>query len=170
MALKGRAAANLLFAEYLPSMAKGFKARPPETVRIDVAATCNLRCRHCPTGIRYGDRSVSRGLMGEDVFDQIVTQIAKVKSLKGAIFYLSGEPLMHPNLPDFLTRIKRETWVRNTAFVTNGMLVDGEICRKLSHVDVDRISISIDGRSPEENDFIRRGSSYEKVREQKEPR
>jgi len=134
------------------------RAASPDKIRIDISSLCNLRCRHCPTGTTGRDR----GIMGEDVFNTIIEQIKNLP-IYYAVFYVSGEPLMNKSIFDWLKRIKSETNVKTTAFVTNGMLMSESVSRSLANSYVDQITVSIDGATPEENDLIRRGSSYKIV-------
>jgi radical SAM protein with 4Fe4S-binding SPASM domain len=60
--------------------------------------------------------------------------------------------------------VREETQVASVKFVTNGMMLNEKWCDEIAAADVDRIHISIDGRSPEENDRIRVGASYETIR------
>jgi sulfatase maturation enzyme AslB (radical SAM superfamily) len=62
-------------------------------------------------------------------------------------------------------RVKEETQVTTVKFVTNAMLLNEKWCDEIAAANVDGIHISIDGRSPEENDRIRVGASYERVRD-----
>ncbi len=153
---------------YLKFLLRGFRADLPLWTRIEVSAICNLGCRHCPTGQRHLQTTAGarrKGLMSEAVFDRIVDQLKKIPSVQTACFYLGGEPLLNPRLPEMLRRIKAETTVSETRFNTNGMLLDAHVCDQLLKSNVDLIRISIDGRSPEENDAIRVGSNYERIRE-----
>jgi len=60
-------------------------------------------------------------------------------------------------------RVKEETEVGEVFFNTNGMLLDEETCRLLAEAGFDKIHLSVDGRSPEENDRIRAGAKYQGI-------
>jgi radical SAM protein with 4Fe4S-binding SPASM domain len=133
----------------------------PQRIRIETSSACNLRCRHCPTGVDY--KGIDRAIMSMETFNKIIDQIKQLKIIHDSVLYLGGEPLMNKNFPLMCKRIKEETSITRTLFNTNGMLLTEEICKELSMANVDQIGISIDGRSPEENDHIRKGSDYATV-------
>jgi len=138
-------------------------ALEPSRVRIESSSACNLRCRHCSTGASYGDGS--RQLMSRELFDHVVAELRSNEALVSCVMYLGGEPLMNPRLASMIRRLRDETTATQIHFVTNAMLVTEEKARDLALSGVDKIFVSIDGRTPEENDELRRGSRYETVRE-----
>ena len=133
----------------------------PRRIRIETASACNLRCQHCPTGTNY--RGTVRDIMDMAMFDTVLCQMKEMPILRDVVFYLGGEPLLNKNLPLMCRRVKEETNVAYTQFNTNGMLITEEICQQLAEAKVDKIGVSIDGISPEENDEIRRGARYETI-------
>jgi hypothetical protein len=78
--------------------------------------------------------------------------------------YLGGEPLLNKHHATMCRRVKEETQVSTVKFVTNATLLNEKWCGEIAAANVDGIHISVDGRSPEENDRIRVGASYETVR------
>ncbi|MFH1019049.1 MAG: radical SAM protein [Pseudomonadota bacterium] len=133
----------------------------PRRIRIETSSACNLRCQHCPTGTNYN--GAERNIMSMEMYDDILRQMKAMPILKEVIFYLGGEPLLNKNLSVMCRRVKEETKVTLTQFNTNGMLVTEELCRQLAGAMVNKILVSIDGISPEENDEIRRGSHYAEI-------
>ncbi|MBU0675241.1 MAG: radical SAM protein [Proteobacteria bacterium] len=130
----------------------------PRRIRIEVSSVCNLRCQHCPTGTNY--RGAMRQLMPMATFDRVLAQLKELPVASDGIFYLGGEPLLHKELPLMCRRIKEETGIHYTHFTTNAMLLNEEICRGLATAKLDRILVSVDGRSPAENDRVRQGADY----------
>lgn len=133
----------------------------PLRIRIETSSACNLRCQHCPTGLNY--QRGNRGIMGMKLFHHILEQMRNMPFLQDCVLYLGGEPLLNKNLATMCRLVKEQTPVKYTLFNTNAMLISNEICDELSQSGVDIIEISIDGHSPEENDFIRRGSKYDLI-------
>ncbi|MFZ5775068.1 MAG: tetratricopeptide repeat protein [Thermodesulfobacteriota bacterium] len=133
----------------------------PRRLRIESASACNLRCRHCPTGLDYN--ATNRTVMTPELFDTLIQQMRGIRNIIDCVLYLGGEPLLNRNLAQMCRRVKEETSVTTTSFNTNAMLVTEEICRQLQGARVNRIQISVDGRSPDENDQIRQGSCYATV-------
>ncbi|AWJ94038.1 radical SAM protein (plasmid) [Azospirillum baldaniorum] len=135
----------------------------PMRVRLESSSACNLRCRHCTTGVAY--HSTERRLLKPELFERILQDLKGIEALVSCVMYLGGEPLMNPQLERMIRRLRDETSIDQIHFVTNAMLVTEERCRELADSGVARIIVSIDGRSPEENDAIRRGSHYPTVRQ-----
>jgi radical SAM protein with 4Fe4S-binding SPASM domain len=155
-----RPAEMVAFAPMLPD---GHIVTSAFRVRIEASSACNLRCRHCPTGVSY--TGTERRLMKAEVFERVIESLQQLRELSSCVMYLGGEPLLHPQLAALCRRVVDETSVTQLHFNTNAMLLTEEKCRELAGSGVTRICVSIDGRSPEENDRLRRGASYETVRE-----
>lgn len=134
----------------------------PTHIRIETASACNLRCQHCTTGVAY--KSTDRRVMSMETFERVLEQVRTLPTLHTAIMYLGGEPLLNKHHATMCRRVKAETQIRTVKFVTNAMLLNERWCEEIAAANVDGIHISIDGRSPEENDRIRVGASYETVR------
>ena len=135
----------------------------PTRVRIEPSNICNLKCQHCPTGTKYG--KIDREIMSMELFEIILAQLKQLRALRECVLYLGGEPLLNKNLSKMSQMIKKETSVSRVMINSNGMLVTPELAEELAQSGIDEIRISIDGRSPEENDYIRQGSNYNKVKE-----
>lgn len=134
----------------------------PTMIRIETASSCNLRCQHCTTGVAY--ESTDRRVMSMDTFELVIRQLQDLPTIKKAAMYLGGEPFLNRNHALMCRRIKAETGITTTKFVTNATLLTDRICADIAASSVDSISISIDGRSPEENDVIRERGRYETIR------
>ena len=134
----------------------------PTHIRIETASVCNLRCQHCTTGVAY--KSTDRRVMSMATFERVLDQVRTLPTVRTAIMYLGGEPLLNKHHATMCRRVKEETQVTTVKFVTNATLLNEKWCGEIAAANVDGIHISIDGRSPEENDRIRAGASYETVR------
>ena len=135
----------------------------PTHIRIETASACNLRCQHCTTGVAY--KSTDRRVMSMDTFERVLDQVRTLPTLRTAIMYLGGEPLLNKHHATMCRRVKAETQIGTVKFVTNAMLLTEKWCDEIAAANVDGIHISIDGRSPEENDRIRVGACYERIRD-----
>lgn len=150
---------------YLPVLLRGGRANPFEQIRIEASSICNLRCQHCPTGTWSNQQRNFRGLLDPGLFENLIGQLKEMPQVQGACMYFGGEALINKKLPEMLLRLKQETNIKHTWLSTNGMLLDEEMALRLVASGVDKMAISIDGRSPEDNDRLRLGASYVKVRE-----
>lgn len=135
----------------------------PTHVRIETASVCNLRCQHCTTGVAY--KSTDRRVMSMDTFARVLEQVRNLPTIRTAIMYLGGEPLLNKHHATMCRRVKTETQVQTVKFVTNAMLLTEKWCEEIAAANVDGIHVSIDGQSPEENDRIRVGASYDRIRD-----
>ncbi len=149
----------------IPAFRDGYRAPLPKSIRIEPASACNLRCSHCPTGWKGNVGDPNRDIMKPDLFERVLSEVKKTATLKGAVFYFAGEPLLNRWLPDMLKRIKAETSVVHTSFSTNGMLLNDKAVDTIEDTGVDLIHVSIDGNTPDENDQIRVRSNYTRVKD-----
>lgn len=138
--------------------------KPPlKFLHIESSSACNLRCKYCVVGQNY--QCIERSILSEEVLDRAIEIINQSPELKIVQISGLGEPLTNPNFCHILERIEKETKIRIVWFFTNGMLLTREVAKQISKSKLYlRIIISIDGATPEENDFYRKGSEYRVVR------
>ena len=134
-------------------------ARPLEAY-IEVAARCNLRCQMCPIIVdpRYQSGSGFPALLSEEMFDRLAPVFP---TLKRAYLFGLGEPILHPRLVDFTERLARagvEVWI-----TTNATLIDQEKADALARAGLTRVSVSIDGGTPQTYERIRQRGKWEDV-------
>lgn len=72
---------------------------------IDVVGGCNLRCPTCPVG---NQSEMPKGLMSPQLFSKILEKICLEKPTPSPDIWLFNwsEPLLNPNLPDFIQEIR----------------------------------------------------------------
>ncbi len=130
----------------------------PKVLRLEPASACNFKCVHCPTGL---DMNPNVGIMSWEIFLRVFEKI-KNYSFRVIVLYHGGEPFLNPNLIRMAQALRpiaeRIEFNSNASILTNGII------DKILEADViDRISFSIDGNSPEENDKIRVGANFSKI-------
>lgn len=130
----------------------------PDVLRVEPSGSCNLKCIHCPTGLGIGEQG---WVMKEDVFRIVLNEI-KNNSYRVVVLYHGGEPLLNKNIYKWIEEVK-SLGVEKVKIVSNGILLNKIKSRKLIESGLDEIEISLDGNSAQENDFIRKGSSFNKV-------
>jgi MoaA/NifB/PqqE/SkfB family radical SAM enzyme len=101
---------------------------------------CNLSCAYCN---EYDD--VSKPIPLEVMF-QRVDKLAELGAT--AITLSGGEPLLHPELEQILSRIRRHGAL--TGLITNGYLLTRERIQKLNQAGLEYLQISIDNIQPDE--------------------
>lgn len=113
-------------------------------LRISVIDRCNLRCHYCmPLHVKFFDP--------KDVlsFDEIIT-VVKVAQRLGveSVRITGGEPLVRPQLPQLIYRLKHECALKEIALTTNGMLLE-LLAQDLKEAGLDRINVSVDTLRPD---------------------
>jgi radical SAM protein with 4Fe4S-binding SPASM domain len=80
------------------------------------------------------------------------------------IHLTGGEPLLKPELFPLLNDLDQQSVVEELGIITNGLLIDQEMMRKLSCFSkLKKIKISLDGGDAKTNDLIRQKGVFEKV-------
>ncbi len=123
---------------------------------------CNLRCRHC----YQEDFSTKYDLDWKGLQKLSDNLLSTLKEWdQGACIHLTGgEPLLKPELFPLLEHLDRKPIVEELGIITNGLLIDRELLRKLSlYSKLRKIKVSLDGADPEINDLIRPKGTFEKV-------
>lgn len=133
----------------------------PPVIRIEPASSCNLRCKHCPTGL---DAS-PKGLLSRTLFFKILTQLENhVSQISTVVLYHGGEPLLNPDIFYFISELKNVK-VKKIKMVTNGKMLDKDKILEVINSGLDEIEISLDGLGVEDSNGIRRRSDATKILE-----
>jgi MoaA/NifB/PqqE/SkfB family radical SAM enzyme len=133
------------------------KIRRWRLLQVESALACNLRCIMCPWK-EFREGAHERGIMRQEVWESIWPHLNEVKSVD---FTGGGEPLLQPRLAEWIGNAK--SCGCETGVLTNGLLLNREMAKKLIAAGLNWICVSIDGASKEEYERIRGGSSFEKV-------
>ena len=116
---------------------------------------CNIRCRHC-----FMDAGESKqNELSSDEWFKIIDYWGDLAK-ESRIIFTGGEPLLHPDLIQFVKRAKEKKLT--VELFSNGTLINKEIAGKLAKY-IDIIQLSLDGASPEVNDEIRGKGVFKKV-------
>ncbi len=126
-------------------------------VQVEVTSYCNAACIYCPHSV-YQGQWVNRHLPLA-TFRQLLPVFAKTR-----LVYLQGwgEPFLNPDFFEMIALAKQAGCQVGTT--TNGMLLDAEKIIKLVESGLDLVAFSLAG-TDEENDSIRRGTSFKKILE-----
>jgi MoaA/NifB/PqqE/SkfB family radical SAM enzyme len=101
---------------------------------------CNLACEYCN---EYDDFSKPVPL------DIMLERIDKLGELGTSVITISGgEPLLHPELDDIITRIRKHGMI--AGMITNGYLLVADRIRRLNRAGLEWLQISIDNVTPDE--------------------
>jgi len=123
---------------------------------------CNLRCRHCyQEDFTKKDDLDWSGL--KKISDNILATLQEWDK-KACIHLTGGEPLLKPELFPLLNDLDRQSMVEELGIITNGLLIDQEMTRRLSGFSkLKKMKISLDGGDSETNDSVRTKGTFDKV-------
>jgi GTP 3',8-cyclase len=122
--------------------------RPLRDLRISVTDRCNFRCPYCMPREVFGPSYPflrDPQLMGAEEIERIAR--AFVALGVGKIRLTGGEPLLRPDLPDIVRRLKHELQVPDVAVTTNGWLLE-KYAPALRAAGLDRLNVSLDALDP----------------------
>lgn len=139
---------------------QGRRNKPPEARlwrlwQLETSFACNLACVMCPwKGMR--DQSAAGGLMDGAIWAALRPHLEDVVEID---FSGGGEPLLHPELPEWITEAKHAGC--RAGFLSNGTLLDEAAASRLFRAGVDWIGLSADGARAETYEAIRTGADFE---------
>lgn len=122
----------------------------------DITRRCNLNCLHC---YNSGDTAHKCELNIMHNYEEIINRISDLGI--NHIHLLGGEPLLANGLFDLLDYARKQKIL--VSINSNGTLIDRLTIKKLIEADVHQLTISLDGATELDNDFIRGSGNYEVV-------
>lgn len=124
-------------------------------IHLNLTNKCNLKCIYC-----YAEERVnSRNLLQVGDFFNIIDSINNMS--KNAVVVLTGgEPLLSGHVFDVAEYARNNG--NQVHILTNGMFIDKSNAKQITEVS-DLIQISLDGSTPDINDFHRGKGSYNKI-------
>lgn len=142
----------------------------PNSARLELSSYCNLKCIYCGYHSAEFD-SLPQGCNKNLEFDTlkvIVDQLNQIPSICIVRNVQKGEMFCNPIWYEMVSFMATELkWVELFHFSTNGILLSKENVDKLMTLKFKKISItiSLDGYDGHENDRLRIGSDYNRIRE-----
>lgn len=109
----------------------------PLAVGWELTLACNLRCRHCGSSAGVSRRNELTLNESLAICDQLP------ELLVAEVDFTGGEPLCSPHWEPLVARL-RDLRIR-TKVITNGLLLEAEVIRRLRGAGVSRVGISLDG-------------------------
>jgi len=120
----------------------------PRILAWETTTSCNLDCRHCRASATTEPRS------GELTTDEGFSLLREVSAAGTRMVILSGgESLMRPDVYE-LARYGTSLGMRMT-LATNGSLVTPEVAGQIRQSGIVRVSVSLDGVTPDMHDRFR---------------
>lgn len=140
----------------------------PASLTVDLSGLCNSKCQYCAFHSEYGkEKKFPAKFMEEGILLELLQQIEHVQSFTTLKLIGHGEPMMHPQWQEYASQILKAGQFDTCWILTNGMLLTPENAQKLHDLPVKtlNIEISIDGFSPEDCEFWRKGEKFSVIRE-----
>ena len=130
---------------------------PPELITVVVTDVCNLHCKMCQYAFSDapGYQLNQVGRMPSELFRRLVDQIPG----QPVIAFTGGEPLLHPEVADFVAYAKRAH--RFCTLTTNGWMLEAH-ARELCTAGLDFLSVSLDG-PPELHNHVRGAKAFDRL-------
>jgi len=125
----------------------------PSKLFVETTAHCNLNCAMCVK--QTGSLAQPEGDLSAKKFAALLPAMGALETL---ILNGVGEPLLHPQLEDFIRQARQVMPPTGViAFQSNGFLLDVPRARGLAQAGLDRVCLSVDANSPETFRQLRAG-------------
>lgn len=124
-----------------------FKKKALNNVVWEITLECNARCLHCGSAagaVRTNELSTEEAL---DLCDQLGEIACERVNLIG------GELFLRPDWKELLKRLT--DYNMEVSIVTNGITLTEDKVDFLASIKINTVGISLDGGTPETNDYIR---------------
>lgn len=116
---------------------------------------CNLSCRHC----YINPAQHGRNMLPIDTIKRWLDAFSCKRETANIVF-LGGEPTLHPQLSEAV-KAARSMGYTSITIDTNGFLFH-DILSRVTPSEVNYFSFSLDGATPQTNDWIRGEGSYDR--------
>ncbi len=129
---------------------------------LELSTHCNLSCRTC---VRRSIEDFSHIHLSDLLLNKLLQSVNRLPGLKRIVLLGFGEALCHPRCAEILTVLGGTG--RRLVLVTNGHLLNREICERLVALPVQEVYISWDDPVIKKGEAagIRTGADLEEVRE-----
>jgi len=131
-------------------IAKVERQKIPLNAHIDLSYRCNLKCVHCYCQGLSPDFSRGEPEMSEGELLRLVDELADIGSL--FLTLSGGEPLLHGSFFTVARHARKRRFC--LSILTNGMLVDEEMARKIAGLSPKTVELSIYGANAAVHDSI----------------
>jgi radical SAM protein with 4Fe4S-binding SPASM domain len=137
------------------------KNKYPQNIQIEITNYCNSKCIICP--IKSMKRK--RGIMEFKLFKKIIDD-CKENKFKGEVLpFLNGETFLVPNVLDYLRYIRSHLPNSRIVLFSNASKMSSKISDKIIEENLlDVLVVSFDGGTKKAYESVRRGLSFEEVK------
>lgn len=124
----------------------------PMVLHIEPTNACNFKCKFCSDhdDALYKKLGLKRGFMEKRVFEKVIDDCGRFPDkIKRICLHHRGEPLLHPEILEFIRYAKEAQVAGELVMFTNGALLTEEYGTKLANAGLDFIQISVEGVTAE---------------------
>ncbi|OON86188.1 hypothetical protein BXO88_09080 [Oribacterium sp. C9] len=149
------------------STAQVMSMNPPvaESLNIELNNSCNHRCIYCMYHGEHAKHTVQHKVMDYAFAKKIIDNARDYGfGSKELGLYISGEPLLYPQLPELIEYAKKSGF-KYIFLTSNGSLADKETMRKLIECGLDSIRFSVNAADRRTYQLIHGVDHFEKVSE-----
>ena len=126
--------------------------KEPFSISVTTANVCNLECEFC--AISEKGRARNKSLMDIETFKIFIDSVNKAEwHLKQIVLVGLGEPLVNPNIVEFVKMIKKANIAEKVHIVTNAVNLNKNMAEELIEAGLDVLRVSLNGLSDE--DYVR---------------
>lgn len=139
----------------------------PTVLNLELSGYCNCRCSYCPFHGEPNLKNGHKGFMEWKTMDAVIDLIKNIPSIETVDTTGPGEIFLNMQWFEMLEKLITHTNIKHVIMYTNGMLLTEDNIKKIALLSAEdmQIEVSIDGKTPEENDEYRLGSKYTVVRD-----
>lgn len=109
---------------------------PLQAVEIEINHACNRACSYCPNSIQ---ERKTKGSMSKQLYQLVLEQLKQVQFSGRVSYDFYNEPMLHPDLAEFVLMTKEALPKSNVHLYTNGTLLTEERFKLLINSGVDKI-------------------------------
>ena len=125
----------------------------------ETTGACNLKCSYCRASATEKPASDE---LGTDEAQALIDEVAALRPTQKPMLILSGgEPLLRPDIL-LLIKYAVSRGIR-VSLASNGTLLSRQMVDKIATSGVSRVSISLDGATPQVHDAIRGPNCYDRA-------
>ncbi len=143
-----------LVLDYLKGSYRQNKTPRPRMIQLEPTRKCNLNCSMC-----LRNDAADGSSMKYEFFKEIMTRDFQYHHF--LLLYGQGEPFLAEDIFRMI-RFERDNGNYVTT-VTNGTVIDNEMCRKIVQSGLNTLRISIDGASERTYTAIRKGVDFDRI-------